>query len=303
MTHQADLISTSYAGVNGLDTGDQEIWTPETDLLKIAENITTPLMLAALVVLVLFASLRAKISEQRSRQLFILALVAIVLGVVADTTGKRLRRPLLHGRVYSPPNDITQGIGHADVVVRYDSGGENAVCTDPAGEFEIEIPSSELNRGATVWAVAEMYSHSEPKPIKLVADVDVLIPLELQPAARTPRVARMVRPPLPDSGGAPVSQPPDQDPNCLAGTWRESLTGRSEEPPGALEWTASVSGGTLKIARQDNLVAGEFTKNASVWIGKLRWRNGGTWSNVILTPAPDCRQIRTNQFWSYTKVR
>jgi hypothetical protein len=110
------------------------------DVFKIAEHITTPLMLAALVVLVIFASLRTKISEPRARQLFILALVAIVLGIAADMTGKVLRPPFLHGRVYSPPNDITQGIGHADVILRYNSGGEDAVCSDPKGEFQFAIP-------------------------------------------------------------------------------------------------------------------------------------------------------------------
>jgi hypothetical protein len=95
--------------------------------------------------------------------------------------------------------------------------------------------------------------------------------------------------------------PASKEASCLNGTWKEYLSGRNEEPPGAHEWTAAADSDSLNLVRQDNLVSGEFVKAGSVWIGKLRWRSGGTWSNVILSPASDCSEIRTNQFWSFKR--
>src|SRR6266849_528338 len=121
-------------------------------LFQIATQIKTPLMLAALVILVLFALYRfilrsgaanvgiaAKIPENIALYLFILALVALVLGITADkyVHSQTEEKHWLYGKVHSPPSDRTQGV--PDALVYIDTGQTTKVATDPLGDFKYEI--------------------------------------------------------------------------------------------------------------------------------------------------------------------
>ena len=72
-----------------------------------ATKIETPLMLAALVVLVLYMLFRSHLSKMQSVLVFVLALVAIVLSISAKFYSDSVHptRYWVEGYVYSPPLD------------------------------------------------------------------------------------------------------------------------------------------------------------------------------------------------------
>ena len=81
---------------------------------------------------------------------------------------------------------------------------------------------------------------------------------------------------------------------CLNGVWREQYIN-------PLSWRFSLTGNNLLIRRTDNGVSGTFSKSGINWVGQLKWSNGTTTDNVILSPTPDCKEIRTNQSWWYRR--
>jgi hypothetical protein len=81
---------------------------------------------------------------------------------------------------------------------------------------------------------------------------------------------------------------------CINGVWREQY----DNPR---SWKFDVTGNTLTIRRTDNFVTGTFSKSGGGWSGQLKWGNGDTWNNVVLTPTAACDQVRTNQSWWYRR--
>lgn len=84
------------------------------------------------------------------------------------------------------------------------------------------------------------------------------------------------------------------DSRCMAGQWHEQV----DNP---FRWIFEVRDDRLKIWRTDRFVSGNFRRKGNTWEGELRWGNGESWRNVLLTPTPDCQEIHTNQSWSFKR--
>ncbi len=272
------------------------------DLFKVAHTIETPLMLAGLVVLVLFALFRTHISEQRAKQLFILALVAIVLGVVADVIRVSVQPPtryFISGRVFSPPTDPTSGVPRAVVFLHPHNVGVQTACTDVLGYFRFEIDRTWLKRDAELWVAADKYEHSTVTRVELTTDPpDQSVGLTPAPPETTP-VATTIAAGCPQPENPTTTQAVKPS-SCLNGDWPEQLVGRPDQP-NTLIWHINVQGDTLQLARRDGFVSGTFLKVQDDWKGDLKWGNGDIWHNVLLSPTKDCRMVATNQFWYYKR--
>jgi hypothetical protein len=272
------------------------------DLFKIAHTIETPLMLAGLVVLVLFALFRTKISEARAKQLFVLALVAIILGVVADLIRAFVQPParyFITGRVFSPPTDSTSGVPRAVVFLAPHNSGVQTTCTDALGYFRFEIDRSWLGNDAELWVVADKYEHSKVSSIALTTDpADQKIGIiPAAPESTSPGAAIQKGCPKPEQ---PTGTQAVLSTSCLDGDWPEQLVGRPTQP-NTLNWHITTRGKTLQLARRDGFVSGTFSKEQNDWKGDLTWGNGDVWHNVLLSPTEDCRTITTNQSWYYSR--
>jgi hypothetical protein len=81
---------------------------------------------------------------------------------------------------------------------------------------------------------------------------------------------------------------------CLDGVW-------AQDQPSDSRWRFQAQGNGLTISRTDGFVSGTFTQAGEVWSGQLRWGNGETWNGVVLSPAENCREVRTNQSWWFKR--
>jgi hypothetical protein len=276
--------------------GDSLDW-----FIKIPQAAKTPLNLAALVVVVLFAiykmllrsegparELASKIPDNVATYLFVLALVAIVLALTrpapANPSPSVTNAPggaRLYGKVHSPPSDSTQGVPNA--VVYVDVGHTYRVVTDGLGDFSFEVPVGDMGREAKIWAKAEGFEHSDVQTVKLSpSEEKVYIPLRTvtkgSESARTRGESS-----IHFSAG------------CLNGDWREQPTGKAL-------WSFDLHGDVLNARRHDGNVTGAFKLTGNDWKGSLVWGNGERWENVVLSPTRSCKEIYTNQSWWYEKT-
>lgn len=81
---------------------------------------------------------------------------------------------------------------------------------------------------------------------------------------------------------------------CLDGIW-------AQDQPSNWRWRFEAQGDRLAISRTDGFVSGTFARAESAWSGFLHWGNGETWKGVVLTPAENCREVRTNQSWWFKR--
>jgi hypothetical protein len=81
---------------------------------------------------------------------------------------------------------------------------------------------------------------------------------------------------------------------CLNGIW-------AQDQPSGWRWQFQAQGDTLTINRTDGFVSGTFTPAGSGWSGHLHWGNGETWNGVVLSPAENCREVRSNQSWWFKR--
>jgi hypothetical protein len=81
---------------------------------------------------------------------------------------------------------------------------------------------------------------------------------------------------------------------CLNGIW-------AQEQVSDWRWRFQKQGDRLTIRRTDGFVSGTFAPAGSGWSGQLRWGNGETWNGVVLSPAENCREVRTNQSWWFKR--
>jgi len=268
---------------------------------KIPQAVKTPLNLAALVVVVLFATYKILLrSEGRAREwaskipdnvatyLFVLALVAMVLAltrpapanpppsVAGPPPGTRL-----YGKVHSPPSDSTQGV--PDAVVYVDVGHTHRIVTDGLGEFAFEVPVGLVGREAKIWAKAEGFEHSDVQSAILGSGSEkVYIPL--RSASRNNENSKTG-----GQGSIHFST------RCLNGNWKE-------EPTAGLLWSFDLHGDVLNAKRHDGFVSGSFRLSGNDWKGALVWGNGERWGNVVLSPTRSCNEIYTNQSWWYVRA-
>lgn len=268
-------------------------------LFKIPEKITTPLNLAALVVVVLYAIYtimlrsggkaqalaRQIISDRIATYLFVLALVTIVL-VLTRQSGSTSPSPVsqstrLYGKVHSPPSDTTQGVPNASVFI--DVGQTYPIIADGSGEFSFEIPSNLRGHSAKIWAKAERFQHSDVQSVTLDESQKVYIPL--RPTTRTDS-GRKVGGSSPSANVFPAK--------CLDGDWKE-------EPTGTALWNFELHSDTLSVHRNDGKVSGTLRRVGDDWKGNLIWANGENWSNVIYTATRTCDQVTTNQSWWFSR--
>ena len=96
------------------------------------------------------------------------------------------------------------------------------------------------------------------------------------------------------SAAAPVGMERPHLPECLNGLWKE-------QSDNSLKWNFEMKGNLLKISRTDGFVSGTLTRSQDSYTGSLHWGNGSETKNLVLTPAPDCTRVTTNQSWSYQK--
>jgi len=93
---------------------------------------------------------------------------------------------------------------------------------------------------------------------------------------------------------------------CLVGSWPEVATNGQSS---AFFWMFTESYGVdgsdvLHVARNDGFVSGDFRPDQTTnkWSGQLKWGNNELWTDVQLFPSTDCKQVRTNQIWSYRRI-
>lgn len=82
--------------------------------------------------------------------------------------------------------------------------------------------------------------------------------------------------------------------SCLDGIWAQNQLG-------GWRWRFEAKGDMLAVGRTDGFVSGTFTPTGKVWSGQLHWGNGETWKGVELSPAENCREVRTNQSWWFKR--
>jgi hypothetical protein len=269
-----------------------------TSLLTIATKIDTPLMLAGLVVLVLFVLYRKRIPALQAKLLFVLALVAVVLGTSAYIyVPKPTSQYLLQGRVFSPPNDLGRGVAGATVYLQ--TPGEiplvRTTLTDQVGSFSFPISPKSFGKTAKCWATASSFRNSEQVGATLSGSpetVEIGLLPETSPDKKEADSSA--------NGQEPVANHSDQLPACLNGEWSEQLVGRPVQAATNV-WSFQLHGSSLSIARQDQFVHGNFTQSGDQWFGDLSWGNGDTWHNIVLSPTEDCKTVGTNQFWYYKR--
>ena len=90
------------------------------------------------------------------------------------------------------------------------------------------------------------------------------------------------------------SPTPEVGISCLDGVWRQ-------DQPSDYRWRFQAVESGLSISRTDGFVAGTFTRTGTLWTGQLRWGNGETWNNVVLSPSGNCNEVRTNQNWWFKR--
>jgi len=110
----------------------------------------------------------------------------------------------------------------------------------------------------------------------------------------SPVLAQMGTPPETISSSDAKAAAAQFDAKCMAGQWHEQVNN-------PFRWIFEVHGDKLKIWRTDGFVSGKFRRNGSAWKGDLKWGNGETWQNVLLTPTCDCDQVHTNQAWWFQR--
>jgi len=274
---------------------------PES-LFGIATKIDTPLMLAGLVVLVLYALYKNRIPALQAKLLFVLALVAMVLGTVAFIyVPKGKMQYLLEGRVFSPPTSRASGLPDANVFLEVP--GEiplvRRTVTDQNGAFSFQITPGSFGKTGQYWVTAKGYVDSAPIGTTLSPSPD---PLEigLQAVPQAPKAVTHGNTKVDAQPAAAPQQDLPSLPACLEGVWPEQLVGRSVGSD-TLKWNIHVQGTVLTLTRQDQFVHGTFAQSGTQWAGDLVWGNGETWHNVILSPTPDCQTVSTNQFWYYQR--
>jgi hypothetical protein len=81
---------------------------------------------------------------------------------------------------------------------------------------------------------------------------------------------------------------------CLGGVW-------AQEQPNDWRWRFQLQDSGLSISRTDGFVSGTFTRTGTVWTGQLQWGSGETWNNVVLSPTGTCKEVHTNQIWSFKR--
>ena len=269
-----------------------------TSLFGVATKIDTPLMLAGLVVLVLYALYKNRIPPLQAKLLFVLALVAMVLGTVAFVyVPKPKQQYLIEGRVFSPPANRVAGL--PDATVFLEIPGENPLVrrkvTDENGAFSFQISPTAFGKTAQYWVTANGHQASNPVRTTINASADP-IEVGLQPIQQAAvSVEQPATAQVPDPGQTAQSLP-----SCLEGLWPERLVGRSDQSD-TNKWNVHVQGTSLFLARQDEFVHGTFNQSSNQWLGDLSWGNGDVWHNVSLTPSSDCRTISTNQFWYFKR--
>jgi Gram-negative bacterial TonB protein C-terminal len=82
--------------------------------------------------------------------------------------------------------------------------------------------------------------------------------------------------------------------SCLNGVW-------AQDQPSDWRWRFQAEGDRLTISRTDGFVSGAFTPAGRAWSGNLQWGTGETWNGVVLTPAENCREVRSNQSWWFKR--
>jgi hypothetical protein len=90
---------------------------------------------------------------------------------------------------------------------------------------------------------------------------------------------------------APVSI---RENGCLNGIW-------AQDQVSDWRWRFQRQDDRLTISRTDGFVSGTFAPAGNGWSGQLRWGNGETWNGVVLSPAENCREVRTNQSWWFKR--
>jgi WD40 repeat protein len=103
----------------------------------------------------------------------------------------------------------------------------------------------------------------------------------------------MPRPVQSENARANISSVPEA--GCYGGDWHENQ-------PNQFVWTFRLQGDILRIYRNDNFVAGVFTRTGGSWTGQLNWGNGQQSNDVILYAVNQaCNEIHTNQGWWYKR--
>jgi hypothetical protein len=93
---------------------------------------------------------------------------------------------------------------------------------------------------------------------------------------------------------AAPSAEPEPEIGCLEGVWAQDETSD-------WRWRFQAKPGELTISRTDGFVSGTFSRTGTVWTGQLHWGSGETYNNVVLAPAANCREVRTNQSWWFKR--
>jgi hypothetical protein len=219
-----------------------------------ATKIETPLMLAALVVLVLYMLFRSHLSKMQSVLVFVLALVAIVLSISARIYSDSVHptRYWVEGYVYSPPLDEKNGLPRATVTMQIlqNGGGLQERTTDEGGHYSFEIYKADFGRQVDLRAAIKGFKTSQPQE-KTLGDSPGEVSFWLAPLP----AVRDAGPPAAPEGAALVLNGVAQAqlPSCLNGDWPEKLAGGGD-PPNPPHWTFGIQGGGLHIMRMDSFV-------------------------------------------------
>lgn len=199
-------------------------------------------------------------------------LVSAVIPPDANITGKTLI-----------VDDGDRGVGDCD----HNEGGQYTCWFDDSHDVGWCKWLEPERKGNTVSAIFMNWSHDRDRVASMTLFFVPAPGKEPIPTRKFIKSASTNQP----AATAETSISPDA---CLNGVWREQY----DNP---LSWKFDVTGNTLTIRRTDNFVTGTFSKSATSWKGQLKWGNGDTWNNVVLTPTAACDQVHTNQSWWYRR--
>ncbi len=279
------------------------------NILNIATQIKTPLMLAGLAILVLLLLFRGRLTKDQSYMVFFLALVAEILAVVAFMLPPPSNVATFDGTVFSPKNS-TKSVPQATVYFAVQGHVIRRFTTEETGYFAFQVDKSDFGKQGQVYVAAKGYKDSPMLTIQLDSNMDrklIYLDPDYSKSATTltniavANVGR-VSTPVDHMQASPVAQA--QLANCLSGDWKEVLKGRDQQDAQPNLWHFSLTGkDALTVTRADGFASMKLTRLGDDYRGDLVWQtdNHDVWHNIALTPSSDCQAISTNLQWSFAR--